>query len=365
MFVRLRHACLIALLLLPVGCRQKRGPYMQPGPAPGGPAPAPVNEQLSVTGVGQALTRVTSDPIDEYKPVVSPDGSSLLLVATAWEVVNNQKTSNVVQQIIVGVNPAGGSSRTIYTSTKSLAASPAWLPDSKGFVFMSNAMGHWNLVRSLSKSPNAAVSIVVRGDTTQNLDKPVVSPDGKRVAFQMKVSGTPYVGTSGLDGSTFTQLTEGSWPSWSPDGKQLALMRDVSGRSQIFLVNSETGDNLVQVTNTDANSGQPCWSPDGRYITFVSNLGWKRFPSGSAERTWNVFAVKPDGTSLTQLTDGARDSGHPNWGKDGWIYFVSNESGQNDIWRLKPGGDLAPSAAPTAAAPNTPTASPGAAPATK
>jgi TolB protein len=255
--------------------------------------------------------------------------------------VGGQRTSDVAQQLVIGVNPSGGTSRTIYTSTRSLAGSPSWMPDGSGFVFISNGMGQWNIVRSLSKSPNAAVSVVTRGDMAPSVDRPVVSPDGKRVAFQMTVSSTRYIGVSGIDGSSFTQLTEGFWPSWSPDGKQIVFVREVGQVQQVFLVNSATGDNLVQVTSDEAQNTNPSFSPDGRYIVCQSNRGWNKFPSGTAAATWNLFAIKPDGTQLTQLTDGAHDSGQPFWGSDGNIYFTSNESGNYDIWRLQTGGDLA------------------------
>lgn len=327
----------LTVLLAVGGCHRHKHDAEGP-PVPVGPA---VPEQLVIAGGGQSLTRVTSDPTDEYRPNLSPDGSSLLLVATTREVVNGAFTGRTLQQIIVGTNPQNGASRTIYTSANSQSGSPAWLPDGKAFLFMSNAMGQWNLVRTLSKAPNSAVTIVDRGDVAQGLDKPSPSPDGKRVAFQMKVGDQDYVGVSGIDGSSFTQLGPGSWPSWSPDGKTLAFTRSINNVNQLFLVNPDTGENLVQVTNDQEANTNPCWSPDGKWIVFQSNRGWNKFPSGRADLTWNLFAVKPDGTGITQLTDGARDTGQPYWGKDGWIYFVSNESGNYDVWRLKPSGELA------------------------
>ena len=309
--------------------------------------PAPPPEQLAIAGAGQALTHVTTDPIDEYGPVLSPDGTSLLFTTRVWEqgtdpASGNQVfTGNMSQQAIVGGDPGGAGGRTIYTSAKSLNGSPSWLPNGNAFVYVSNGMGSWNLVRSLSRSPNAGVAVVVRGDIAPGLAQPKVSPDGKRVAFQMTVSDSTYVGVANMDGTSFTQLTEGTRPSWSPDGSRLTFVRQVGTEWQVFTADARTGDELTQVTNVDAQSDAPSYSPNGEYLVFCSNLGWNKFPNGSADHTYNLYAIKVDGTSLTQITDGARDTCVPYWGSDGWIYFESNESGNYDIWRLQPQGELA------------------------
>ncbi|MEO8877475.1 MAG: hypothetical protein ABI461_17905, partial [Polyangiaceae bacterium] len=78
---------------------------------------------------------------------------------------------------------------------------------------------------------------------------------------------------------------------------------------------------------------------------------------GTETATWNLYAVKTDGTALTQLTTSVGECGQPFWGKDGWIYFESNSGGTSnrDIWKLQPIGDLAGPAitlAPGAASPN-------------
>jgi len=292
---------------------------------PSAPAAGPAN--LAVTGAGKALSRVTSAPVDELWPVLSPDGKVLLLTARGD-----------AEQVVVGVNPNSGSSRTVYTSAKAKSGAPDWLPTAKSFVFVSNAMGSTSLVRALSSSPNSAISVVVNGDNAPSLDFPSVSPQGNRVAFQMG-SGTTQIGLADLNGSNFTMLTDGSEPSFSPDGKRIAFTRPVGGVAQIFLVDAEDGGNLVQVTNGDNDCSMPSWSPDGNWLLFASNRGWDKFPGANKSETWNLYLIKPDGDSLTQLTDGAKWSFAPFWGTDGWIYFSTNESGNFDVWRLKFGGE--------------------------
>jgi len=351
---RLGVAILLSAGLAASGCLFQR-PYSAggvggppgPGPEKGYPAPPPpprpADPHLVVTGAGQGLTRVTADPTEEYQPVLSPDGAMVLFVAMTRKAgANGQPSADVNQQVLMGVGPAGGGGRTIYTPAASSSGSPSWLPDGKGFVFLSNAMGAWNLVRTLTRTPNGAIQLILRGNMAPELDHPSVAPDGKRVTFQMTVASAKYIGVVGIDGGSFTQLTEGVGPSWSPDGKQIALSRTVGPHSQIFLVNADTGQGLVQVTSDDSDNMSPAWSPDGRYLVFQSNRGWGRFPGAAADRVWNLYAIKPDGTALTQLTDGAFSTQQPSWGRDGWIYFTSNSGGGPDIWRLFPSGELVP-----------------------
>jgi TolB protein len=175
---------------------------------------------------------------------------------------------------------------------------------------------------------------------------PDISPDGNRVAFGTFIRGAWSIAAVDVSGSNFTIIGEGYNPRWSPDGKRLAFTRVVGGRAQVFTVLAENGTDLVQVTNGDYDNVGPSWSPDGAYLVFASNRGSRKPPkgfevsTGLVVGTFNLFALKTDGSGLVQLTDGKAQSIQPNWGKDGWIYFSSNQAGNYDIWRLRPSGEL-------------------------
>jgi Tol biopolymer transport system component len=114
-------------------------------------APAPVERRLSVTGAGSALERVTSDPLTETHPALSPDGQVLLFEVRVYESASSDK---VKQKTLVGVDPNTRAQRTLFTSTNSYSEEPAWLPDQSSYVYSSNSPGQWSLVRALTEPPS-------------------------------------------------------------------------------------------------------------------------------------------------------------------------------------------------------------------
>lgn len=334
---------LIAALTCAAGCVPMNTPwsgagYGKTGGATSAGVPAETEhapETLGVTGSARSLQHLTTDPAHEARPQLSPDGTKLL--ASTWrdEVVDGQYTGELVDYTIVAMRP-DGRGRTAYSKRGVTAHSPAWLP--KSFVYVSNAMGSAQLVRAAKAAPGAAVSVVVRSDDAPSIGAVSASRDGKLIAFHALIRDVWTVGTVHPDGSELMMIGEGVNPRLSPDGTRIAFERTVNGHWQVFTMETEGGD-LTQVTDQDADSGWPEWSPDGHWLVFSSNAGAARFPNGSAEGTYNLFAIHPDGSGLAQLTDGPRKSREPCWGSDGFIYFASNEAGSYDLWRLRPALD--------------------------
>jgi len=78
----------------------------------------------------------------------------------------------------------------------------------------------------------------------------------------------------------------------SPDGK-FGLF---AARGEIFVVPAEKG-NIINLTNSiGVHDRNPKWSPNGKWISFISDK------SGEDE----IYLIKPDGSALTQLTNDAK-----------------------------------------------------------
>ncbi len=293
-------------------------------------------ERLDVTGPGATLERVTADPVDEFAPAISRDGKALLFQVETYDTGAETKLK---QQTLVGVDPSTRGQRTLYTSSRLFANNPAWMPDGNSYLYVTNSMGPYAIVRALTAAPNAAIQVVLSSDMAPQPSHPSPSPDGTRIAFSTTGGdGVHSICTVGIDGSKFTVIGEGRTPSFAPDGGTIAFVRNVSGYDQIFLVDPEKGASLVELTSGNADSQAPTWSPDGKYLAFASNLGYAEL-GRKREEVLHLFVMKRDGTGLVQLTNGQAISGAPTWSPDGWLYFSSNQAGNYDIWRIKLNGE--------------------------
>jgi dipeptidyl aminopeptidase/acylaminoacyl peptidase len=217
---------------------------------------------------------------------------------------------------------------------------------------------------------------------------PTVSPDGtiavvavSRLEFEAD-SYTSQLWLLKTDGSAApVQLTQGwhdSAPRISPDGRWLAFLRatkaagsraggakaEHDGVPQLCVLPLAGGEPR-RLTDLPLGAGTPAWAPDsarlafcarvpqeGRYGTGKTGDGEKIGADGEAprritryfyrvdglgfvqDRPAHLFVTDLDGT-VTQVTDGERNHGDPDWSPDGRsLAFVSE---QHDTW----GDDMA------------------------
>ena len=286
---------------------------------------------LATTTAASQLQRITTDPIDEERPALSPDGTTLLVGLRTWT-----KEGGLRNPGIVAVSPNGGPERQLMTQPGTDADRAAWLPDGSSYVYATSAPGSWSIVRAKSRSPGAPYALVASGDVAPGADYPSVAPDGL-VALTVEKNKALFVATVRLDGGGFELVEQGNQPAFSPDGQRLAFVREVDGVSQLF-VSRRNGEGVAQLTSGKASVGWPTWSPDGARLAFATNKGTELQPS--KDRRSQIWVVRLDGSGATQLTSGTSDCGFPFWGRDGFLYFNSNATGNYDIWRLRPNTNL-------------------------
>lgn len=258
------------------------------------------------------------------------------------------------------LNVATGEVRAL-TSDLAWNLDGAWSPDATRIAFQSTRDGHDDIF-TMDRSGRHIQRLT---DGRGFNEYPAWSPDGKWILFNSTRGGVTDSGGSVYyrdlylmrpDGTEVHRLTRhvGSFAfaAWSPDGQTLVFQSDRAGSWDLYTIGVD-GRGFQQVTNHESKAGSagfPRWSPDGTRIVFgdsisgepgsiywlalgerhahrvttaVPGLRWDGFPDWSPNGGWIVFArngdqsqlfaVRPDGSDLVQLTDGHGYKGLPRW----------------------------------------------------
>jgi len=176
------------------------------------------------------------------------------------------------------------------------------------------------------------------------------------------------------------------YPRFSPDGKWIAFSSDRNGNMDVFVVPGE-GGNPKQLTFHSAADTVLGWTPDSKNVLFSTYLGDDFMPKlytvsidggmprGAGPDMGISASYSPDGNKLainrrgqvywrkyyhgafqtdvtvmdvgakkfTDLTDYDGMDSWPMWGRDGFIYFVSDRDGNGltNVWRVLESGGKA------------------------
>ncbi|MEJ2212253.1 MAG: hypothetical protein P8129_24960, partial [Anaerolineae bacterium] len=174
-------------------------------------------------------------------------------------------------------------------------------------------------------------------DTTDNLEEyPVVSPDGKLIAYLFGWPGGFEIYTMKMDGSDRKPITSRSFdwmPAWSPDSSKIAFSSMRSGGFNIWVVNRD-GSGLRQVTpfGPDRIAISPVFSPNGKQIAFST------ITSGTA---WEIWAVNLDGTNAHRVMGTVGDDPNNSTNIAAWKqgkFLIGGYQGRWDPYFVAEGG---------------------------
>jgi Tol biopolymer transport system component/DNA-binding winged helix-turn-helix (wHTH) protein len=160
----------------------------------------------------------------------------------------------------------------------------------------------------------------------EDASAPMISPDLKRVAFNRTIEGKTSVWVSALDGSSLQRMSDDAdlarFPVWSPDGTRLAVQMRGHGSAIAILPGPK-------VVVTGGENWPHSWSPNGKEIAFA----------GRRNGVWNVFTVNIGSgktrkvTAFTSMTGWVRT---PSWSPDGKrIAFEAGEP-RAAVWISEP-----------------------------
>ena len=145
-----------------------------------------------------------------------------------------------------------------------------------------------------------------------------------QVVFVSTRTGASEIWTSDFDGQNAVKLTEFKgpelrFPSWSPDGQKIAFEVRTNGQSDIYFLDAD-GGMPVPITSHPAQDSRPTWSADGASIYFGSDR------SG----VWQVWQLSLDAQIATQRTTLGATAGWEIEDGNQLLYLRSDTSG---IWK--------------------------------
>ncbi|MDP6636647.1 MAG: DPP IV N-terminal domain-containing protein [Phycisphaerae bacterium] len=277
---------------------------------------------------GSSRRKLTNSKHGCVMPAVSPDGKRIVYVR------QSRKSMALWLSDIDGKN-----SKEIVKEGRNLV--PSWLPDSRHIVWMlsqpkpgkdpaSNSQLRIMDVQTLQTRRLFSDPEQIKHSNAM----PVVSPDGRKIAFVSNRSGNYRIWVSNLDGSKARQVSksaveydktikapiEQKVPAWSPDGKRIAHWEGV----EMLHLSRFTGkpnrqrDRLIMqswnvwVVGVDGRNKRkagrgddPTWSPDG----FVT----RSFPDPKRGGPKVMVETKSGDKELPIVPPGAR------YGRFAWI----------------------------------------------
>ncbi len=254
-------------------------------------------------------TRLTETPGFNQDPAWSADGERIVFGNRNWDDVFGME--------------ADGSDERNLTNADGLDFAASYHPSGEKVVFSSyRSEGFQQDVYTMTLSANGQVTGLTRITTNETADdqSPVVSPDGKRMAFASDRDGDfdIYLMKAAPEGprNVPVKLTRNAVndvaPDWSPDGTRLVFERGQPLSHEVITIKAAPEgktNRAVNLSRSPADDGRPAWSPDGKKIAFQSN---RAAPDGTTDYdVWRVRAT--DGANPKNLTNAPGNDTDPAW----------------------------------------------------
>lgn len=174
---------------------------------------------------------------------------------------------------------------------------------------------------------------------------PVISPDGRTLAFSARYEGQTEVYTMPLTGGLPVRRTWEAEASiatgFTPDGELVYTTTHYSGIPKPQMVRVRLSDHVRTLVPL-AGASEGHYDATGRALYFVRpafhNNVTKRYTGGTARHVW---AFRDGSSEATRVSPEWRGESHtPRWW-NGRVYFVTDRDGTMNIWSVtEAGADL-------------------------
>ncbi|MCL1893227.1 MAG: S41 family peptidase [Holophagaceae bacterium] len=172
--------------------------------------------------------------------------------------------------------------------------------------------------------------------------RPVVSPDGKWLAFSAGYEGQNDAYVMPVEGGLPKRIGfEGGSPiGWTPKGEVIYVCSNNKGPSGQRILVSVNPSTLVRTPFPLADANDACMDDSGKYLYFI-RIGIhmmgdnaRNYRGGAVAELWR-YEVGTKNEAIKLDIKGAAK--RPMWWKDR-LYFIGDSTGCDNIWSVKPDG---------------------------
>lgn len=293
----------------------------------------------------QNVSRVTyAEEGADFDPSLSEDGEFMVFASTSHRATSDIYLKRVSSRVV-----------TQLTNDPARDMCPRISPDGKQIAFCSDRSGNWDVYVMPTEGGRP---VQVTFDPSDEIS-PSWSPDGKQLVYSRmgENSGRWEMWVADVKRPEVANfIGYGLFPQWCPvsgtgkDGADQVLFqvgrergRRTFGVWTIDIAEGQAG-NATEIRSSSANALiNPSWSPDGRWVVFAEvplNVGEaKNAPlNGSTPVQQQInsalWLVSVENEAPVRLTFGNRLAVSPVWSRTNKLYFVSNNTGVENIWSL-------------------------------
>ena len=190
-----------------------------------------------------------------------------------------------------------GSVRNLTNTSGIAERDPAWSPDGKQVVYLSDETGEYELTLRSSDGKGKPKQLTEGGSAFRY--NPVWSPDSKQIAFSDK-TGSLYIADANDGAVKFVDKDEWTTLSsyaWSPDSRWLTYAKNGANRHGNIMIYDTNDSTVRQVTSDFYDDSRPVFDVKGKYLFFRSNRAFSP-QYGDLDDTW----IYPDATQIYAVT---------------------------------------------------------------
>jgi len=163
---------------------------------------------------------------------------------------------------------------------------------------------------------------------------PAISQDGSQVVFASNRNAYWDIYVLNLGDGQISRITDtpdfDGNPAWSPDSQWIVYETMIGDQLEINILSSNNPGQNIRLTDNPALDQDPVWSPLGREVAFVSNR------SGDNEIWLASLDTADEGRFVNLSQDAHSDDTHPAWSPDGsklaWAAQKQGEPNEIQVW---------------------------------